>query len=104
MTRWRKSRALRAKGWRVCVLEQAHNSIPLHKFRVPAASSPGEAGTEKLLLVVGNEVNGVDQLIVDEADYILEIPQEGTKHSLNVSTSASIALFHLYLLVEGKLP
>lgn len=80
---------MRSEGWKICVLEQTHNSIPLHKFK----ADPGN----RLLLVVGNEVNGVDQRIVDMADYILEIPQEGTKHSLNVSTSAAIALFHLYL-------
>lgn len=77
-------------GWTVCVLEQTHNSVPLQEFK-PAR------GQNKLLLVAGNEVHGVDQRIVDIADVVLEIPQEGTKHSLNVSTSASIALFHLFL-------
>lgn len=84
---------LKNEGWTVCVLEQTHDSIPLQEF------VPGE-GQEKLLLVIGNEVNGVDQKIVDIADVVLEIPQEGTKHSLNVSTSAAIALFHLYLQVR----
>ena len=78
------------EGWTVCVLEQTHNSVPLQEFK-PAR------GQSKLLLVAGNEVHGVDQRIVDIADVVLEIPQEGTKHSLNVSTSASIALFHLFL-------
>lgn len=80
---------LRAEGWSLCVLEQAHNSIALPSFR-PA---PGE----RCLLVVGNEVHGVDQRIVDMADHLLEIPQEGTKHSLNVSTSASIAIYQIAL-------
>lgn len=80
---------MREEGWTVCVLEQAHNSIPLHEFE------PSK-GQDKLLLVVGNEVHGVDQRIVDIADAVLEIPQEGTKHSLNVSASAAIALFHLW--------
>lgn len=78
---------LRAEGWSLCVLEQAHNSVALPSFR-PA---PGE----RYLLVVGNEVHGVDQRIVDMADHLLEIPQEGTKHSLNVSTSASIAIYQI---------
>lgn len=82
-------KSMQAEGWCVCVLEQAHDSIPLHEFN--------NKERDKLLLVVGNEVDGVDQRIVDIADYVLEIPQEGTKHSLNVSTSASIALYHLYL-------
>lgn len=84
---------LKEEGWKVCVLEQTHKSIPLHDF-MP------RKGDMKLLLVVGNEVHGVDQRIVDLADVVLEIPQEGTKHSLNVSTSAAIALYHLYLSVR----
>lgn len=87
-------------GWKICVLEQAHGSIPLDAFH-PSEASDGKDGL-KLVLVVGNEVKGVDQRIVDMADYILEIPQEGTKHSLNVSTSGAIALYHLYL--ELKTP
>lgn len=81
---------LKKEGWTICVLEQTHNSVTLQDF-IPSEKE------NKLMLVVGNEVNGVDQRIVDISDVVLEIPQEGTKHSLNVSTSASIALFHLYL-------
>lgn len=75
-------------GWKVCVLEQVHHSIPLDEF------SPAE--DERYVLVVGNEVEGVDQRIVDIADYVLEIPQEGVKHSLNVAVSGGIAIYHLY--------
>ena len=78
---------LKGEGWKILVLEQAHNSIPLSDFVVNPA--------DKMVLVAGNEVSGVDQRIVDIADYILEIPQYGTKHSLNVSVSAGIALYHL---------
>lgn len=81
--------SLKERGWKICVLEQTHNSIPLQDFR-PRAGTP-------LVLVVGNEVHGVDQRIVDLADAVLEIPQEGVKHSLNVSVSAGIALWHLCL-------
>lgn len=76
---------LKGEGWKICVLEQVHGSIPLPEFQ------PKEG--ERLVLVVGNEVQGVAQEIVDEADYVLEIPQYGTKHSLNVSVSAGIALY-----------
>lgn len=81
--------ALRMKkeGWKICVLEQTHNSTVLQDF-IP------ELG-ERYLLVVGNEVEGVDQRIVDMADVVLEIEQEGVKHSLNVSVSAGIALWHI---------
>lgn len=78
---------MKAEGWRVCVLEQAHDSVPLQEF----SGSPDE----RYLLVVGNEVKGVDQRIVDMADIILEIPQGGVKHSLNVSVSAGIALWQM---------
>lgn len=78
---------LKEKGWRICCLEQTHNSIPLNDF-LPEKN-------EKYVLVVGNEVEGVNQKIVDISDFVLEIPQFGVKHSLNVSSSASIALWHL---------
>lgn len=75
------------EGWKVCVLEQTHNSTMLQDFRC----NP----TDRCLLVVGNEVSGVDQRIVDIADVVLEIPQHGVKHSLNVSVSAGIAMWQL---------
>lgn len=78
---------MQAQGWRICALEQAHDSVRLDRF------TPAEG--ERYLLVAGNEVTGVDQRIVDIADVILEIPQAGVKHSLNVSVSAGIALWHL---------
>ena len=78
---------LRNQGWKIVVLEQAHGSfLPEECERKPE---------EKVVLVVGNEVFGVDQKIVDLADLIMEIPQQGTKHSLNVSVSAGIALYAL---------
>lgn len=81
-------KSMKEKGWRICVLEQAHSSIPLQNFSVSV--------NERHLLVIGNEVDGVNQKILDVADFILEIPQRGVKHSLNVSVSAGIALWELY--------
>lgn len=78
---------MKADGWTVCVLEQAHGSIDLMDF----ASAEGR----KYLLVVGNEVSGVDQRIVDMADVILEIPMRGVKHSLNVAVSAGMAIWRI---------
>ncbi len=78
---------MQADGWMVCVLEQAHGSIDLMEFR-------REEG-KKYLLVVGNEVAGVDQKIVDMADVILEIPMHGVKHSLNVAVSAGMAIWKM---------
>lgn len=78
---------MKGEGWTICVLEQTHNSIPLQDFKC-------ESGL-KYLVVVGNEVKGVNQKIVDIADVVLEIPQRGVKHSLNVSVSGGIALWQL---------
>lgn len=78
---------MKKEGWLVCVLEQAHGSIPLQNF-IPSPDL-------KYLLVAGNEVEGVSQEIIDLADIILEIPQHGVKHSLNVSVSVGIALWKM---------
>ena len=78
---------MKEEGWKVCVLEQAHGSIPLQNFKI--------ASNDKYLLVAGNEVEGVSQEIVDLADFIIEIPQYGVKHSLNVSVSVGIALWQM---------
>lgn len=80
-------RRLQEEGWKIVVLEQTEGSVPLFTY-VPETERP-------LLLVLGNEVDGVDQRIVDMADVVLEIPMQGVKHSLNVSVSGGIALHHL---------
>lgn len=78
---------LKEEGWKICVLEQAHGSIDLMNFR--------REEENKYILVLGNEVNGVDQRIVDMADVILEIPMHGVKHSLNVAVSAGMAIWKI---------
>lgn len=80
--------SLQAQGWKVCVLEQTHNSVMLQDF-TPVRG-------ERYALVCGNEVHGVDQRVVDLADVVIEIPQCGAKHSLNVSVSSGIALWTLF--------
>ncbi len=79
---------LKEEGWKICTLEQTHNSTPLAEF-IPSKD-------EKYVLIVGNEVEGVDQRLVDISDVVIEIPQYGVKHSLNVSSSASIALWQFF--------
>lgn len=76
---------LEHKQYEVYALEQATRSTPLHTFQ----------STKPLALVLGHEVKGVDQAVVDRCKACIEIPQDGTKHSLNVSVSAGIALWHL---------
>ena len=72
-------------GQRVLAVEQTERSVKLHEV----VREPGQ----KLALVFGNEVDGVSQEVVDECDASLEIPQYGTKHSLNVSVCAGIVLW-----------
>lgn len=79
---------LRGEGWKLYCLEQAHGSIPLQAFE----PQPGE----RYALIAGNEVDGVGQRLIDLSDGCLEIPQSGTKHSLNVAVSGGIALWHFY--------
>ena len=83
-----EAHSLQACGWRVCVLEQTHDSVSLQDW-CPAAG-------EKYAVVCGNEVHGVDQTVVDAADIVIEIPQAGAKHSLNVSVSTSLLLWTLF--------
>lgn len=81
-------RKLREEGYVIVSVEQTVNSRKLGEFE----PDPGT----KYALVFGNEVNGVRQDVVDESDFALEIPQYGTKHSLNVSVSLGIVLWELH--------
>ncbi len=76
---------LKAKGITVCSIEQASQTILLQNC--------AELTKNTCALVFGNEVDGVDQLVIDASDAIIEIPQFGTKHSLNVSVCAGIVLW-----------
>ena len=78
---------LKAEGYTVVSAEQTVNSVMLDEF-VP---EPGS----RYAVVFGNEVAGVRQDVVDASDMVLEIPQFGTKHSLNVSVSIGVILWHL---------
>lgn len=78
---------LKEEGYTVLSAEQTVNSVMLDKFKP-------ETG-RKYALVFGNEVDGVQQEVVDASDGVLEIPQYGTKHSLNISVSAGIVLWHI---------
>lgn len=81
-------RALHEKGYTVACLEQVKGSVMLDHFDVDHS--------RRYAIVVGNEVDGVDPAVVDACDAWIEIPQEGTKHSLNVSVSAGITLWHFF--------
>lgn len=78
---------LRDNKYSIVALEQTNSSIPIHEIR------PGESG---LCMLMGNEVNGIEDDLLLEADLIAEIPQYGQKHSFNVSVAAGIALYALH--------
>lgn len=76
---------LRAEGYIVLAVEQVEGSLKLDTFRLDPS--------RRYALVMGNEVRGVRQDVVDAADQALEIPQYGTKHSMNVSVTAGIVMW-----------
>lgn len=82
-------KALQSQGYTVAALELVNGSISLEQFPVDR--------DRRYAIVVGHEVDGVAQEVVDLCDHCIEIPQEGTKHSLNVSVSTALAIWHFYL-------
>lgn len=79
---------LKEEGYYLISIEIAENSSSMLDFDIP--------NDKKIALVFGNEVKGVEQEIIDICDDVLEIPQEGTKHSLNVSISGGICMWEIY--------
>ena len=83
---------LKSEGIVVAAIEQAESSIMLDKFSLES--------NKKIAIVFGNEVKGVQQEVVSESDYCVEIPQKGTKHSLNISVSCGVVLWDLYQKIQ----
>lgn len=79
---------LQEKGTAIHALEQTHNSVRLRDFVVPAGP---------LAIVLGNEVNGVNQAVIDLCDGTIEIEQFGTKHSLNVAVATGMVVYEVSL-------
>ncbi len=79
---------LAAQGYEVWAVEQVEGSVMLQDFRMQAG--------RKYAVVFGNEVAGVDQAVVDACSGAIEIPQRGTKHSINVSVSGGVVLWSLF--------
>ena len=77
--------SLKQDGVKICAVEQTETTTFLNEMQVDK--------TETYALFFGNEVDGVQQAVIDASDYIIEIPQFGTKHSLNVSVCAGVTLW-----------
>ena len=86
--------ALKAEGYEVYAIEQAHGSTMLQDFKPQT--------DKRYAVVLGNEVKGVHQEVVDASDGCLEIPQFGTKHSMNVSVTGGIVIWHFALTRLNK--
>ena len=76
---------LKSQDIEVCVIEQAEETVALHEIH--------QLKGERFALIFGNEVDGVNQEAINMADHVIEIPQFGTKHSLNVSVCAGVVLW-----------
>jgi tRNA G18 (ribose-2'-O)-methylase SpoU len=84
---------LKMKGCRILAVEQAEGAVRLDKLQL----SEGES----FALVFGHEIRGVEQQVVDMSDLCIEIPQFGTKHSLNISVAAGIVIWELFRGLGG---
>ena len=79
---------LKRMGYVICAVEQAEGSVSLERLSVDKG--------KKYAVIVGHEVKGVKQEVVDKSDMCIEIPQCGTKHSLNVSVATGIVLWDFF--------
>ncbi|MDR0546570.1 MAG: RNA methyltransferase [Dysgonamonadaceae bacterium] len=86
-------RELKQQNYTIAAIEQAENSIP-----------PGilPIGNSKYAIILGNEVHGVNQEVMNQCDCCIEIPQFGTKHSLNVSVTAGIIIWEFFNRLNAK--
>jgi tRNA G18 (ribose-2'-O)-methylase SpoU len=83
------------KDYHICALEQAEGSVELRDIVLPKNHT---------VLVLGNEIDGVDEKLLDFCNQIIEIPQFGTKHSFNVSVSAGIAMWEIFNKINELQP
>lgn len=81
-------RELKRQGYKVYAVEQVDDSVMLNRWQAPAGA--------QVAVVFGNEVEGVQQQVIALCDGSIEIPQCGTKHSLNISCAAAIVLWELF--------
>ena len=87
--------ALRSAGYKIVVTEQVEGAVMLDELKLTAA--------DKYAIVLGNEVDGVQQEVCDMCDIAVEIPQVGTKHSINVSVAGGVVLWQFFCLFKIKM-
>lgn len=86
---------LKTKGYKIYAIEQAENTTSLENFNIDI--------TQKQVLIFGNEVKGVQQEVINQADGCIEIPQFGTKHSFNISVTVGIVLWQIIKPLVSRL-
>ncbi len=79
---------LKEKGYRILVVEQVENGEQLDRMKI--------SRSDRYAVVFGHEIRGVDQRVVDISDSCIEIPQYGTKHSLNIAVAAGIVIWEVF--------
>lgn len=79
---------LKSEGYTVLSIEQTVGSVHLSDFEIHS--------DKKYAVIFGNEVEGVQQSIINQSDFCIEIPQAGTKHSLNISVCAGIVMWEFF--------
>jgi tRNA G18 (ribose-2'-O)-methylase SpoU len=84
---------LKAKNIKICAIEQAEKSTMLDKFNIEPNTT--------YALVFGNEVKGVAQDVVNASNVVIEIPQFGTKHSLNISVSCGVVVWDIFCKINA---
>ena len=84
---------LKSENIKICAIEQTENATMLNEFKTNSNT--------KYALVFGNEVKGVSQDVVTASDTIIEIPQFGTKHSLNISVSCGIVVWDIFSKINN---
>ncbi|MBT8245038.1 MAG: RNA methyltransferase [Winogradskyella sp.] len=85
---------LKSENVKICAIEQVENATMLNDFKPQPEN--------KHAFVFGNEVKGVSQDVVDASDVVLEIPQFGTKHSLNISVSCGVVVWDVFAKLKKK--
>ena len=113
--------ALKAQGYEVWAIELAENSVMLQDFFNRHTDSPSVFSEEvkdggdsqlstlnsqlstKYAVVLGNEVKGVQQSVIDQCEGCIELPQFGTKHSLNVSVTAGIVIWEFFKILHDRM-
>jgi len=85
---------LRSDGYKILTIEQTVQADRLNEYRV--------SQNEKYAIIFGHEIRGVDQEVINNCDGVIEIPQHGTKHSINVAVSAGIVMWEFFRFYINK--